>query len=283
MSHATEVPKRDDLMWPTLRALDGLGGSASNRELDDRLGTDMELPDAVLEVMHGDGPQTELSYESAWARSALRAIGAVETSGRGVWSITEVGRRIGSADEVRERVRRKRQESRRREPESSFSPGTADAPEQATDESWKSALLDTLREMPPDGFERLCQRLLREHGFSQVRVTGRSGDGGIDGTGVLRFNLLSFHVSFRCKRYSGPVGPASVRDFRGALAGRSDKGLLITTGRFTRDAEREAVREGAMAIDLIDGGELCNLLRERQLGVVAETVERVERGFFEQI
>ncbi len=173
MSYATEVPKRDDLMWPTLRALDGLGGSASIRELDDRLWTDMELPGAALEVMHGDGPRTELSY--------------------------------------------------------------------------------------------------------------RSADGGVDGTGVLRFNLLSFHVSFQCKRYSGPVGPASVRDFRGALAGRSDKGLLITTGRFTREAEREADREGAMAIDLIDGGELCNLLRERRLGVVTETVERVERGFFEQI
>ena len=159
-------------------------------------------------------------------------------------------------------------------------------------------------------------------------MTGRSGDGGIDGTGVLRVNLLSFHVNYQCKRYAGTVGPGSIRDFRGALAGRADKGLFITTGRFTKapqsrsgaslplragaasgpatptlhgptaagryapsgvcsmqEAEREAVREGAMAIDLIDGVELCGLLRDKGLGVVTQTVERVEPdpGFFDTL
>ena len=139
--------------------------------------------------------------------------------------------------------------------------------------------------MKPDAFERLCQRLLREHGFTRVEVTGRSGDGGIDGTGVLRVNLLSFHVNYQCKRYAGTVGPGSIRDFRGALAGRADKGLFITTGRFTKDAEREAVRDGAMAIDLINGDELCGLLRDKALGVVIETVERVtpDPGFFDAL
>lgn len=107
-------------------------------------------------------------------------------------------------------------------------------------------------------------------------MTGRSGDGGIDGTGVLRVNLLSFHVNYQCKRYAGTVGPGSIRDFRGALAGRADKGLFITTGRFTREAEREAVRAGATAIDLIDGEQLC---------VVTERVERVtaDRVFFDTL
>ncbi len=217
-----------------------------------------------------------------WARTRLRRIGAVDNSARGVWTITAAGRRLGSADDVRERVRRQQQEyrgglrRRREEPDSA-----EDADRATEEESWQAALLEILREMKPDAFERLCQRLLREHGFTRVEVTGRSGDGGIDGTGVLRVNLLSFHVSYQCKRYAGTVGPGSIRDFRGALAGRADKGLFITTGRFTKDAEREAVRDGAMAIDLIDGVELCGLLRDKGLGVVTRVTP--DSGFFEAL
>ena len=287
MRQPAEMPRPEDLMWPTLRALERLGGSASIRELDDRVSTDLGLSDAILDVLHGEGPQTEFANRCGWARTRLRGIGAVENSARGVWTITESGRRIGSADEVRELVRRQRREYRsglrnaREEPES-VDDATGESSEE---ESWRAALLRILREMKPDAFERLCQRLLREHGFTRVEVTGRSGDGGIDGTGVLRVELLSFHVSYQCKRYAGTVGPGSIRDFRGALAGRADKGLFITTGRFTKDAEREAVREGAMAIDLIDGVELCGLLREKELGVVTEKVERVtmDPGFFDAL
>ena len=129
--------------------------------------------------------------------------------------------------------------------------------------------------MTPDGFERLSQRLLREAGFIKVEVTGRSGDGGIDGIGVLRVNLLSFQVLFQCKRYQGSVGAGAVRDFRGAMVGRSDKGLIITTGTFSGDARREATRDGAPAIDLIEGDTLCDLLKRLKLGVSTEMVERV--------
>lgn len=125
------------------------------------------------------------------------------------------------------------------------------------------------------------QLFRREHGFTRVKVTGRSGDGGIDGTGVLRVNLLSFHVNYQCKKYAKTVGPGSIRDFRGALEGRADKGLFITTGRFTREAEREAVREGATAIDLIDGEQLCMLLKGKGLGVVTKVT--ADRAFFEAI
>src|SRR5438046_8254026 len=104
--------------------------------------------------------------------------------------------------------------------------------------------------MPPHAFERLAQRLLRKSGFSSARVTGRSGDGGIDGLGVYQISLLSFPAFFQCKRYKGSVGPGAVRDFRGAMAGRGDKGLLITTGTFTNDARAEAQRGGASPIDL---------------------------------
>ncbi len=287
MAKNVEMPSQVELMWPMLRALDELGGSASIREVDDRVATDMDVSEAVLDVVHGDGPQSEFAYRCAWARTRLRRIGAVNNSARGVWAITEAGRRIGSAEETSELVRRQRKEYRSglRDDRAQGVDADEQADEATTGDSWQAALLGVLREIEPAAFERLCQRLLREHGFTRVEVTGRSGDGGIDGTGVLRVNLLSFHVNYQCKRYAGTVGPASIRDFRGALAGRADKGLFITTGRFTREAEREAMREGAMAIDLIDGEQLCLLLKEKGLGVVSETVERVtpDREFFDAL
>ena len=279
------MPRQVELMWPVLCALEGLGGSASIRELDDRVASDLGLGEGVLDVPHRDGPQTEFAYRCGWARTRLRRMGAVDNSARGVWAITAAGRRIGSADETVELDKRGHEQYRREQRQSGPRTGVDEQPlaEEATAESWQGALLSILREMEPAAFERLCQRLLREYDFSRVEVTGRSGDGGIDGTGVLRLNLLSFHVNYQCKRYSGAVGPGSIRDFRGALAGRADKGLFITTGRFTREAEREAVREGAMAIDLIDGEALCMRLKEKGLGVTTETVERVtpNRAFFE--
>ena len=146
---------------------------------------------------------------------------------------------------------------------------------EASEPYWKDSLLDSLKKLSSDAFERLAQRLLREAGFIKVEVTGKSGDGGIDGIGVLRVKLLSFQVLFQCKRYQGSVGASAIRDFRGAMVGRSDKGLLITTGTFTPDAKREATRDGAPAIDLIDGDQLCDLLRELKLGVRTEMVEKM--------
>ena len=279
------MPSAVDLMWPTLRALESLGGSASIGELDDRVATDMGLGEAVLDVVHGDGPQSEFAYRCGWSRTRLRRIGAVDNSARGVWAITEPGRRIGSANEALELVRRQEKDYRSGSRDAAARLAGADehVAETTGEDSWQAALLEVLRGIEPSAFERLCQRLLREHGFTRVEVTGRSGDGGIDGTGVLRVNLLSFHVNYQCKRYAGTVGPGSIRDFRGALAGRADKGLFITTGRFTREAEREAVREGAMAIDLIDGEQLCLLLKEKGLGVVTETRVTPDRAFFDAL
>ena len=141
--------------------------------------------------------------------------------------------------------------------------------------------------MAPDGFERLAQRLLRESGFVKVEVTGKSGDGGIDGSGVLRMNLISFHVLFQCKRYSGSVPTDVVRNFRGAMQGRADKGLIITTGTFTAGARKEATRDGAPAIDLIDGEALCQLLKEKELGVSVKPVVTeeisIDPRFFHEI
>jgi restriction system protein len=144
-----------------------------------------------------------------------------------------------------------------------------------TGTQWKEILLECLLKISPGAFERLCQRVLRESGFVKVEVTGKSGDGGIDGIGVLRLNLLSFQVFFQCKRWKGSVGASTIRDFRGAMVGRADKGLVITTATFTTDARREATRDGAPAIDLVDGDTLCDLLKSLRIGVSVEQVEHV--------
>jgi restriction system protein len=149
--------------------------------------------------------------------------------------------------------------------------------DEAEETTWRDQLLTRLLAMRPDSFERLCMRGLRESGFIQVEVTGRSGDGGIDGYGVVRLaGILSFRVSFQCKRYKNTVGPSIVRDFRGVMMGRAEKGLIITTGGFTRDARQEASRDGATAIDFIDGELLADKLKELSLGVRTKMVEAVE-------
>ena len=274
----SKMPTFQDLLWPTLKALEEKGGSASIEELSEVVAATMNLPDEILEIPHKDGPRSEVEYRSAWARTYLKMIDAVENSDRGVWAITDIGRHVASDKRVRQLV--KDAEAKRRKAKSRPAITADDAAETndaVNDEAgWEDALLSIVRRLDPSAFERLCQRLLRESGFTKVEVTGRSGDGGIDGAGVLRVNLLSFHVRFQSKRYTGSVGSGEIRDFRGAMVGRADKGLFITTGRFTKEAEREAVRDGAPAIDLIDGSELCRLLKDLKLGVRTETVERVE-------
>lgn len=277
-----EFPTYQDLLWPTLKALEDNSGSASIEELSESVFKLMELPEELLEVTHKDGPRSEFDYRSAWARTHLKMIDAVDNSERGVWTITRLGRQLQSDADVRELVRQKRTEIRK---ERKQDHRLDDDDEADRENTWDETLLETLRAMNPAAFERLCQRVLRESGFAKVEVTGRSGDGGIDGSGVLRVNLLSFHVRFQSKRYSGTVGAGEVRDFRGAMIGRADKGLFMTTGRFSKSAEGEAVRDGAPAIDLIDGIELCRLLKSLKLGVLTETVEQVtvDTEFFDSV
>ena len=266
-----QLPNYVDLLWPTLKALEDRGGSASIQELSEDVARELALSDQILDVLHNDGPKSEVDYRAAWARTDLKLIGAADNTSRGVWTITAYGRTVKSEERLREQVRqaRKKRNQERRNQRS----GSGEDEEAPEDQGWEHALLQIIRRIEPDAFERLCQRILRESGFTKVEVTGRSGDGGIDGAGVLRVKLISFHVRFQCKRYSGSVGAPEIRDFRGAMVGRADKGLFMTTGRFTKDAEHEAVRDGAPAIDLIDGMDLCNLLRSLDLGVSTETVE----------
>jgi restriction system protein len=278
-----DVPTFDALMNPLLRALKELGGSGTIEELNNKVIEIAGLSDEQTEVLHKPekgGGRTEVEYRLGWTRTYLKKYGLIDNSSRGVWALTPAGRKV---DRVNPRqVRRFVQQQSRRESEET------EEVELDEEESWRDELLEALLEMDPPAFERLVQRLLRESGFIKVEVTGRSGDGGVDGKGVMRLGgLLSFHVIFQCKRYRGSVSVSQVRDFRGAMVGRADKGLLITTGNFTRDAMREAVRDGAPAIDLIDGDLLLEKLKELGLGVRTEVVETervtVDRQWFEGI
>jgi restriction system protein len=254
------------LIWPTILSLRERGGSASIEEIEDDVARILRLSDAVLAAPHTKGTRTEFQYRLAWVRTYLKKVGAAENSERAIWSLTDYGDRI-TETEARDVFRRVNAEKR-----ATGDPTTDDSEEpplaaelQASDAaSWVDHLLEVIGTISPEAFERLAQRLLRESGFTKVEVTGKSGDGGINGIGVLRMNLVSFQVLFQCKRWKGSVGSSVVRDFRGAMVGRADKGLIITTSTFTADARREATRDGAPAIDLIDGETLCQLLKERR-------------------
>jgi len=279
MAHA-EVPRYNQFLWPTVEALRELGGSGAIDEVNETVVRQQGYSEEQQAVMHGDGPGTELAYRLAWARTYLKGMGLATNSERGVWSLTEFGGRV-TVDEIEPLRRRFAAENRAR------SKGKQDAEaNELPEDAWQDLLLDRVMRLTPAGFERLAQRLLREAGFINTQVTGRSGDGGIDGTGVYRLSLVSFPVYFQCKRYKGSVGAAAVRDFRGAMVGRGDKGMLITTGTFTGEAKAEATRDGAPPIDLIDGARLADLLKEYGLGVevTTRTVEEVHviDGFFNQ-
>lgn len=270
-----QVPAFSQMLWPTIVALKELGGSAANDELLPKVAEVMQLTPDVQNVPHTDGRQSKVSYNLHWSKTYLKKAGYVDNSARGVWTLTEAGEGCTPEDVARvpALVRKMAADARKNAPAEAEEGGAA--PAEALEANWKDRLLDCLRSIQPDAFERLSQRLLREAGFIKVEVTGRSGDGGIDGIGVLRLNLLSFQVLFQCKRYSGSVGPGTIRDFRGAMVGRSDKGLLITTATFTAEAKREATRDGAPPIELIDGEQLCDLLKQLKLGVSTELVEKV--------
>jgi restriction system protein len=271
---APSIPSVRELYWPTAKALRDLGGSGTIQEIAERVIENEGFDEETQAIPHGTGSRTEVEYRLAWARTHLKMAGLLENSARGVWSLTEKGRRFDPAEVGRVAAEvRATQTARPRPQEEDLLVEEDD--EGAGETNWKDELIETLLALPPDKFERLAARLLRETGFISATVTGRSGDGGIDGIGVYRLSLVSFQVFFQCKRHRGSVRPSDVRDFCGAMAGRGDKGLIITTAGFTADARQEATRDGAPPIDLIDGERLCDLLREQGLGVET-TVRQIE-------
>ncbi len=271
----SSVPTFDSMLLPTIQALQILGGSGTTEEIYDKVLQLLNLSEEVLDIKHGSTSQSEVEYRLGWSRTYLKKYGLLDNSTRGIWSLVSTSINIDSLD-AKEIVKAVREADKNKTIQADHLDETVGI-ETLEELAWHQQLHKILLSLEPSAFERLAQRLLRESGFIQVQVTGKSGDGGIDGVGIARISgFLSFHVLFQCKRYQGSVTASQLRDFRGAMQGRTDKGLFITTGTFTRDAIKEATRDGAPPIDLIDGEQLVQRLKELKLGVKIMMIESVE-------
>ena len=271
---------------PIVETLQELGGS----------GQPKEVTDTVLERLHiseREQAQTlknggsRVRNQVAWARLYLAKADLLDASRRGVWALTEKGRTVHlSPDAIAQLFKDVQANLPTKDEQSNVIDNATDITppmDPSGDRASKRTLLDVLKSLSPGGFERVSQRLLRESGFERVLVTGKSGDGGIDGHGILQVNpFVSFTVLFQCKRYAGAVSASQVRDFRGAMMGRADKGIIITTGTFTTEATKEARRDGAPPIELVDGETLAQMFERLELGVRPKTVYEVDKAFFEE-
>lgn len=251
-----------------------LGGSGSTDEIYKKVLSITNLSNEIIDEMHSF-TMTEVEYRLMWARTDLKNYGAIENSRQGVWTLTGKGSALLKSDnidptEIRKSLSKKNTLKNKRTES-----------EERDVKDWREQVSEILHNMNPFAFEKLAQRLLRECGFSDVEVTKKSGDGGIDGTGKLRINgIFSFNVAFQCKRYKGQVGAPQIRDFRGSLGTNIEKGVLITTGTFTREAKEEASSEGKRLIDLMDGEELINKLAEYGIGLCEVKSYEVDEDFF---
>jgi len=271
---------------PVIDALKELGNSGTPSEVREIIVARLKLNEDLLNELMSSGTPRFMN-QVAWARFYLNKAGFIASSRRGVWSLTEKGLASDLSDgealdvfrQIQEQYHSVEHDEEEHVDESIAPPelgfvATAD---------YRSALIDKLRSLPAAGFEKLCQRLLRESGFQQVEVTGRSGDGGIDGKGILQVSpLMSFQVIFQCKRYTGSVSPSQIRDFRGAMMRRADKGIFLTTGSFTAEARREASRDGVPPIELVDADKLVRMFETLELGLAAKTTYDIDLEFFEE-
>jgi restriction system protein len=284
-------PKFIQFFGPVLEALKELGGSGRPAEVKDVIVRRLRISEQDQSELLSSGG-SRFSNQVDWARFYLSRAGYVDSSTRGVWSLTD----LGSAATIDEQeayaiFKRVRAELRTNEGDEPVEAGVelphgdrtlrGEVPGKVSLD-YRAQLLMVIGNLSPAGFERLCQRLLRESGFESVTITGRTGDGGIDGIGILQMTpFVSFKVLFQCKRYQGSVSAAQIRDFRGAMQGRTDKGIIITTGTFTSDARKEAVREGAIQVELVDGEKLVNMFEALQLGLKPKTGYDVDYSFFQ--
>ena len=275
---------------PLLQALRDLGGSASPREAIDRIAELEVVSDALRNEVLKSG-QERFANQVRWARQYLVWEGFIDSGRRGVWSLTLAGKNVVLSPEEARHIflRQVQRQAKLRKPAGEVGSqlvqneeAPADTP-QADQDSSLQGFLGVVKSLSPSGFERLCMRLLREAGFERVQVTGRSNDGGIDGVGVLQLNdLMSFNVVFQCKKWEQSVPPKEIRDLRGAMDGRADKGIFLTTSTYSSNARAEAERPGAVPIELVDGEKLFEMFKRYELGLKPRTVYDIDVSFFEQ-
>lgn len=272
---------------PLLNALRELGGSARPKEVVEAIAKSENVPDIQREEIMKSGI-LRFDNQVAWARQYLVWEGLLDNVKKGVWTLSSKGQDTHLTLEDSRKLFLKWVEIHQKARKDKKSKKNIEKlqDEQDPDEvehEIAPSLLEVLQTVSPIGFEHICKRLLREHGFENVFVTQASRDGGIDGYGTLELNpFVSMKVLFQCKRYQGTVSRSQVGDFRNAMIGRADKGIILTTGTFSEDAKREASREGAPPIELIDGKKLVELFEKVELGVKPKIVYEVDYNFFEK-
>ena len=268
---------------PVIESLKDLGGSGTASEIIDLAIDKLGITEKEQQATIKNG-ESRVRNQAQWARLYLAKAGYISASQRGIWTLTKKSLDEPLTEEMAMEIIREQRKIYRIAKQTSKK--TAKPKEDIEDQPTlfpEEGLLSVLLKLPPAGFERICQRLLREAGFQEVKVTGKSSDGGIDGYGILEVNpFVSFNVLFQSKRYKGAVSASQVRDFRGAMQGRADKGIIITTGSYTSDAKKEARRDGAPPIELVDGEKLVEMFEKLNLGVIPKTVYQVDLEFFEE-
>lgn len=270
---------------PLLDALRQLGGSAKPREASDKIAENLKLNDDKLNEILNSG-QSRYYNQVAWARQYLAWEGLLDTSQHGIWALSPKGENATLTDDESRKIFLKWVDMHRKARQDKSEKEIIEEQEESEPDDAqpinKTDLLQVLQSLTPEGFEKICQRLLRESGFEKVIVTGQSHDGGIDGYGTLEMNpFVSFKVLFQCKRYKGTVSRAQVGDFRNAMIGRAEKGIIMTTGTFSSDAIKEANRDGAPQVELVDGEKLIEMFKRVELGVKPKIVYEVDLPFFE--
>lgn len=282
------VPTINNLIAPTFIALHDLGGSGRNAEIRSVVAENLGLSEKDQQIPQGlNNPNvSRLEYRLKWARTYLKNAAIIRSVGVGLWELTEKGAKASEA-EVLGSVMAWRRDPAQGGPERAPESGIVETERQdagdGQDVAWEETVVAAVQEMNPERVERLFLRILREEGFEQLEHVGKPGDGGIDGVGVYRISLLSFRIYFQCKRYRSGIGSSDIRNFRGAMEGRGERGLFVTTSWFTKSAEEEASRAGARPVDLIDGMMLAGLIAKHHLGVSIEkrNTHVVDTTFFE--
>jgi restriction system protein len=272
-------------LGPILDALRDLGGSGKPREVSSWIANKLNLSDDVLNATLNSG-ESRFHNQVAWARQYLIWENYLDKNIRGSWVLTSFGEQKFLTLEESGLIVKKYIDKFSKAKKSDLKTNTIDIPEDIGIEIISNDnlnLLNILQTLSPKGFENICKLLLRESGFENVEVTGQSHDGGIDGFGTLEINpFVSFKVLFQCKRYKGGVSRSQVGDFRNAMIGRAEKGIIITTGHFTNEAIKEANRDGAPKVELVDGEKLIKMFEKVKLGLIEKTVYEVDLSFFEK-
>ncbi len=287
MDKKQKTSQSEFVKWfgPLLEALRQLGGSGRPKEVVEQIAKSLNIPDKTLEETLKSGT-LRFANQVAWARQYLVWEGLLEDNTRGIWTLTQLGSKTKLTEVEARQIFLKwvdiHAKTRKQKSQKEIVEEQEEVKPEDVEHVYTPTLLDILQSLTPKGFENICKRLLREHDFENVEVTGGSHDGGIDGYGTLELNpFVSMKVLFQCKRYKGTVSRAQVGDFRNAMIGRAEKGIILTTGTFSEDAKREASRDGAPPIELIDGQKLVGLFESVQLGVKPKTVYDVDLKFFE--